>query len=305
MTKEIVKYHNDLNTVVMRGRTSEEMNFFFAIIAKIRDKGTETVEFNTNELKELTRFADAHKQRWEDTMLSAANKIIKLNYVERTTQKISIMVLFSRFDVYPETKKITVEITKNFEYIVNQLTGHFTTYELAEFTQIKSTYAKTMYRILKQWRTVGEKKFSIEKLRMILEVPESYTNGMVNKRIIKKIEKELSALFVNFKVKVIKANTQGNPITGYKFTWVPEKVNSWDPNRFKNNATKTNKKQTYKKKRYRSKNGSIEAKKFAERAREQRFARMIEQRKEEQGQTGKEILEEMQNLNNKEQENEI
>lgn len=303
MTKEIVKYHNDLNTVVMRGRTSEEMNFFFAIIAKIRDKGTETVQFNTNELKELTRFADEHKQRWEDTMLSAANKIIKLNYVERTTQKISIMVLFSRFDVYPETKKIVVEITKNFEYIVNQLTGHFTTYELAEFTQIKSTYAKTMYRILKQWRTVGEKKFTIEKLRMILEVPESYTNGMVNKRIIKKIEKELSALFVNFKVKVIKANTQGNPITGYKFTWQPEKVNAWDPNKFKAVPDKKQTYKTYKKKRYRSKNGSIEAKKFAERAREERFARMLEQKKQEQ--TGEEILEEMQDLNNKEQENEI
>ena len=28
MTDEIVKYHNDLNAVIMRGWTSEEMNFF-------------------------------------------------------------------------------------------------------------------------------------------------------------------------------------------------------------------------------------------------------------------------------------
>ena len=171
---EVVKYHNDLNTVVMRGWSAEEMNFFFAIISKIRDKGTETVEFNTNELKELTKFADEHKQRWEDTMLSAADKIIKLNYVERTTKKISIMVLFSRFDVYPETKKIVVEITKNFEYIVNQLTGNFTTYELEEFTQIRSTYAKTMYRILKQWRTVGEKEFKIQEFKRLMDTPEYY-----------------------------------------------------------------------------------------------------------------------------------
>lgn len=275
MAKEIVKYHNDLNTVVMRGWSAEEMNFFFAIIAKIRDKGTETVEFNTNELKELTRFADEHKQRREDTMLSAADKIIKLNYVERTTQKISIMVLFSRFDVYPKTKKIVVEITKNFEYIVNQLTGHFTTYELAEFTSLKSTYSKTMYRILKQWRTVGEKKFSIEKLRMILEVPESYTNGMVNKRIIKQIEKELSALFINFKIKTIKSNAKGNPIIAYKFTWQPEKTSSWDPNKY-NKAVPN--KQTRKKKPYRSQNNKEFAKSYAKKRREEYFKEVLEEK---------------------------
>ena len=29
MTSEVVKYHNDLNTVIMRTWTAEEMNFFF------------------------------------------------------------------------------------------------------------------------------------------------------------------------------------------------------------------------------------------------------------------------------------
>ena len=40
MTNEVVKHHNDLNTVIMRKWTAEEMNFFFAIIAKAREKGT-------------------------------------------------------------------------------------------------------------------------------------------------------------------------------------------------------------------------------------------------------------------------
>ena len=34
MANEVVKHHNDLNTVIMRKWTAEEMNFFFAIIAK-------------------------------------------------------------------------------------------------------------------------------------------------------------------------------------------------------------------------------------------------------------------------------
>ncbi|WP_311487967.1 RepB family plasmid replication initiator protein [uncultured Helcococcus sp.] len=32
--------------------------------------------------------------------------------------------------------------------MVNKLTANFTVYELAEFTSLRSTYAKAMYRIL-------------------------------------------------------------------------------------------------------------------------------------------------------------
>lgn len=304
--KEIVKYHNNLNSISMRGRTSEEMNFFFTVISKIRDKGIAEIELSTDTIKDLIDFRDRNF-RWVKILENIADKIMGLRYIEKTDTEIAYFNMFQRFKINIPEKKIQIKVSEDFEYIVNQLTTHFTVYELAEFTSLKSTYSKTMYRILKQWRTVGVKEIEIKIFRELLNIPKSYRANDINKRVIAPIKKELPQYFVNFKVKVIKANTQGNPITGYKFTWQPEKVNSWDPNRFKNNATKTNKKQTYKKKRYRSKNGSIEAKEFAKKAREKRFARMMEeQRKEEQGQTGEEILEEMQDLNNKEQEeNEI
>lgn len=267
---EVVKYHNDLNSVVMRGWTSEEMNLFFSIVAKIRDKGTEKIEFNTLELKELTQFANQHKQRWEDVMLNTANKIIKLNYIERTTKKISIMALFSRFDVYLEEKKLVVEVTKNFEYIVNKLTGHFTTYELAEFTQIRSTYAKTMYRILKQWRTVGKKEFEISDFKKLLDMPEYYKPSQIDKNVLTPIRKELPKYFNNLKIKKVKANTQGTPVTGYIFTWEPEKTNSWNPNKYKTPSKK--------KKPYRSKDGKEVANKMAEKRREEWFKKIAADR---------------------------
>lgn len=36
MANEIVKHHNDLNTIPMRRWTREEMDFFFAIIARLK-----------------------------------------------------------------------------------------------------------------------------------------------------------------------------------------------------------------------------------------------------------------------------
>ena len=53
MSNEVVKYHNDLNTVVMRTWTSEEMNFFFAILTKAKEQGLKKLVFDTDELKQL------------------------------------------------------------------------------------------------------------------------------------------------------------------------------------------------------------------------------------------------------------
>lgn len=281
---KVVKYHNDLNKISMRKRTSEEMDLFFSIISKIKDKGTKKLEFNALELKKLTG-TETRNTYWFNMLDNFTTKAICLFFREQKGTTVKKMSIFDCFAFDFSEKKLMVEVSPKFEYIANELTKNFTVYELAEFTKIRSTYAKTMYRLIKQWRTVGEKKFEIEEFKEILEIPKNYTANNIQQRVIAPIKKELPAYFVNFKVKIIKANTQGNPITGYKFTWQPEKVNSWDPNRFKKIPSK---KATYKKKKpYRSKSSSEEAKEFAKKRREKYFEEV--QREKEQKEQENEI----------------
>ena len=61
---EIVKYHNDLNTAIMRRWTKDEMNFFFAILSKAKNKGTERIVFNADELKELVKYNVRHLHKF-------------------------------------------------------------------------------------------------------------------------------------------------------------------------------------------------------------------------------------------------
>lgn len=132
------------------------------------------------------------------------------------------MNLFTYFEVDRAERTVEVEVSSKFEYVVNQLEAQFTQYELAEFTEIRSTYAKTMYRLIKQWRTIGKKEFQISEFRDLLEIPKSYTNGEISRRVLEPIEKELANYFLGFKCKVIKSNKRGNPVTGYLFSWKPE-----------------------------------------------------------------------------------
>ena len=59
------------------------------------------------------------------------------------------MNLFAYFEADIISKTIEVEVSSKFEYVVNKLLTNFTQYELEEFTNIRSTYAKTLYRLLK------------------------------------------------------------------------------------------------------------------------------------------------------------
>lgn len=232
---EVIKYHNDLNTVIMRKWTAEEMNFFFAIIAKARNQGVKELHFNTDEIKKLVNFTQKDEKRWKEAMKSTARKVTQLTYFEDDGKKFKVMPLFSLFEVDYEEKTVKVEVSKHFEYILNRLEVQFTQYELEEFTNIRSTYAKTMYRLLKQWRTVGKKEYGVNELRVFLDVPESYSNGEVTRRVLEPIQKELSNYFLNFKYKVIKSNKRGNPVLGYEFTWKPEKTGEWEDNKYRKN----------------------------------------------------------------------
>lgn len=230
MVAEVVKYHNDLNTVVMRTWTSEEMNFFFTILTKAKEQGVKKLVFNTDELKELS--SSSRKYRWEETVTNAAKKIGQLTYFEQSERKFRVMTLFEFFEVDLDKKMVEVKVSSNFDYILNKLETQFTRYELEEFTSIRSTYAKTMYRLLKQWRTVGRKEFSVDDLKRILDTPGSYRPSEIDRLILKPIKEQLSPYFVDLKVKKIKSNKRGNPVLGYEFTWNPETSESYVPNKF-------------------------------------------------------------------------
>ena len=120
---EVVKYHNDLNTVTMRGWSATEMNIFFGIIAKLRDEGTKEIILDTDDLKEITDTigSKVNSNRWGDAVEALADKIASIKYYYRDEKKRTIMNLFSFFEVNIEDKVLKVAVTDYFDYIINQI----------------------------------------------------------------------------------------------------------------------------------------------------------------------------------------
>ena len=244
MANEVVKHHNDLNTIPMRKWSKEEMDFFFAIIAKLRDEGTKEITFDKRSLAELANYSIRTNKAYEQLINQLSKNILDITYLEKKRTTLngkpaylsSRMNLFSRFDSkWTEDLselEITVKVSDEFEYVLNQLNSEFTSYELAEFTQIRSTYAKTLYRLLKQWRTVGKKEFQIDEFKRLLDTPDYYTPSEINKNVLNYARKELPQFFPNLKIKPIKSNKRGTPVIAYEFTWLSEKTGTWIENKY-------------------------------------------------------------------------
>lgn len=250
MANEVVKHHNDLNTIPMRKWSKEEMDFFFGIIAKLRDEGTKEITFDKRSLAELANYTIRTNKAYEQVIDQLSKNVLDITYLEKKRTTLngkpaylsSRMNLFSRFDSkWTEDLselEITVKVSDEYEYVLNQLNSEFTAYELAEFTQIRSTYAKTLYRLLKQWRTVGKKEFKIDEFKRLLDTPDYYTPSEINKNILTYARRELPQFFPNLKVKPIKSNKRGTPVIAYEFTWTPEKTGNWVENKYKKRSKK-------------------------------------------------------------------
>lgn len=222
MMSNITKYHNDLNSVRLRKWSPEEMNFLFSILTKAKESGTQLLKFSTEELRSLCDDDFEHKARWARTMERVARKVVELSYVEKSSSKIQVMGLFRIFTVDLDNQTAEIQLDDKFEYILNNLNANFTKFELEEFTKIRSSYAKTLYRYLKQWRTVGRKVFKVDEFRGSLDIPKSYKAGQIDRTIISPSLEQLKPFFKNLKCVKVKERTAGNPIKEYVFTWESE-----------------------------------------------------------------------------------
>lgn len=232
----VVKYHNDLNTMPMRNWTSEEMDLFFAILAQMKDKGTQEVVFDKYQLQKLVNSTYDKNKQFAAIMEHFMKNVSSIHYLERTSNSLKLMLLFQYFEAKwsddLSDMTLTVQVSPKFEYILNRLNAEFTKYELDEFLTIRSTYAKTMYRILKQWKKLGKKEFKFEDFKVLLDMPKYYTPSEIDKNVLAPITRELPRFFDKLKVKKIKSNRRGSPVIAYEFTWEPEQTEVYTPAKF-------------------------------------------------------------------------
>lgn len=192
MSNEIVKFSNQFNNQALRRFTALDLDMLMAISTKVRDKGTEEVSFTFDELKRLTRLRkNLTVEQMAQEVIQVNERLLALNFRFEDGSKTIQFALFSCFETDHENAMLTVAVNQRFAFLLNELTSGFTRFELAEFADLKSSYAKEFYRRAKQYRSTGVWAVSLDEFRRLLDVPTSYKTGDITKFVLKPIEKEL------------------------------------------------------------------------------------------------------------------
>ncbi|MDN6167122.1 MAG: replication initiation protein [Tetragenococcus koreensis] len=222
---DVVRYSNGLNTVPLRKFTPVEMDIFWSVLSKMKRKGTQTVEFDFDVFKKLSKYDRSnrrHKNRFYNDLKSMADKMITLNYKFEDERYYEQLVLFQRFSIDKDEEKVVIQASERFEFILNNIEIGFTRFELDNVTNIDSSYVKELYRQLMQYKDKetgrGYWAVKVDEFRRLLAVPDSYRMSHIDSRILNKAKDEFLSekdgrdpIFEKFTVEKIKAK-KGNKI---------------------------------------------------------------------------------------------
>ncbi|HAP9309171.1 TPA: replication initiation protein, partial [Enterococcus faecium] len=201
------------------------MNLFFSIVSRMREKGDKTVRFTFDQLKDLSNYKATANVRFVEDLKATYEKILSLRFGRRSESGLSydMFVMFTEFKINGDVENpyVDIRIYEKALPLLNNL-DEWVRYSLQQFNELQSGYAKTMFRLLKQYRTKGFAYFSKEDFLELLDIPKSYKQPDIDKRVIKPIRQELTAIFKGLTIKKKYGKGRGKPVIGYQFTFKPE-----------------------------------------------------------------------------------
>ena len=219
----LVVYKDEMNTVPLRNFNSKEMDLFFSICSKMRNKDLNTITFDFEDLKELSNYKITAINHFISDLESIYSKLLQLDFRIETEAKIIKFVLFTEYEIDKIKETISIKTNERFKFILNDILGDFTKFELEEFTTLSSSYSKTAYRLLKQFRQSGYYIVKIDEFRRLLDIPESYKMGNIDQKVLEPIKRELPQYFNNLKITKLRGTGKRKRfIENIEFKFKPE-----------------------------------------------------------------------------------
>lgn len=217
---EIVKYHNNFNSVALKNFNGVEIDLLMAICSKLKNEDINEIKLEFSDLRRMVNSKHRGELRFIQNLEQMYKKLLNLNIRIETEDKITNFILFTKYEILKKQKIIIIKINEEFKFLLNKLINNFTRFELNEFISLKSNYSKEIYRRLKQFKNTGIWKIKMNNFRELLNIPEKYRMSEIDKKVLKISMEELNKYFNNFKIIKIK---KGRKIEFLEFKFVPEK----------------------------------------------------------------------------------
>ncbi len=206
-----ITYHNNTNKVNLGKLSEREANLLFAIFQKLKDQGNTLIRFEPQDLKQMIMVKSNLTNRQLLQILKnlldnigGANFWIIREHVENGEiyEDHTSYMLFKQFEIriHKPTQTIEyldVQLNDNYQYLLNNLGmgGQYTSFKLLEFQRVRGKYAKTLYRLLKQYKSTGILSVEWTQFRELLDIPKDYKMENIDQKVLTPSLKELRKIY--------------------------------------------------------------------------------------------------------------
>ncbi len=209
--KTYTTYHNNTNKVNLGKLSEREANLLFAIFQRLKDQGNTLIRFEPQDLKRMIMVKSNLTNRQLLQVLknlldniSGANFWIIREHVENGEiyEDHTSYMLFKQFEIriHKPTQTIEyldVQLNDSYQYLLNNLGmgGQYTSFKLLEFQRVRGKYAKTLYRLLKQYKSTGILSVEWSQFRELLDIPKDYKMENIDQKVLTPSLKELRKIY--------------------------------------------------------------------------------------------------------------
>ncbi|WP_121029738.1 replication initiation protein [Helicobacter pylori] len=197
-------YHNNANKVNLGKLSEREANLLFAIFQRLKDQGNTLIRFEPQDLKRMLNI-DISNERLSEVVIKLWDSIKTADFWKISETETSIIqenyMLFSRCKIElnkpsKDLKYLEIQLNDNYQYLLNNLgMGQYTSFNLLEFQKVRGKYAKTLYRLLKQYKSTGILSVEWTQFRELLDIPKDYKMENIDQKVLTPSLKELRKIY--------------------------------------------------------------------------------------------------------------
>ncbi|GAA7387467.1 hypothetical protein MM0345_14860 [Helicobacter pylori] len=204
-------YHNNTNKVNLGKLSEREANLLFAIFQKLKDQGNTLIRFEPQDLKQMIMVkSNLTNRQLLQILKNLLNNISGTNFwiIKEHVENGEIYedhtsyMLFKQFEIriHKPTQTIEyldVQLNDSYQYLLNNLGmgGQYTSFNLLEFQRVRGKYAKTLYRLLKQYKSTGILSVEWTQFRELLDIPKDYKMENIDQKVLNPSLKELRKIY--------------------------------------------------------------------------------------------------------------
>ncbi|PUD75730.1 replication initiation protein [Helicobacter pylori] len=199
-----ITYHNNTNKVNLGKLSEREANLLFAIFQRLKDQGNTLIRFEPQDLKRMLNI-DISNERLSEVVIKLWDSIKTADFWKISETETSIIqenyMLFSRCKIElnkpnKDLKYLEIQLNDNYHYLLNNLgMGQYTSFNLLEFQRVRGKYAKTLYRLLKQYKSTGILSVEWGQFRELLDIPKDYKMENIDQKVLTPSLKELRKIY--------------------------------------------------------------------------------------------------------------